>query len=265
MQRQHGQAKWLISLAGTGKPEVDELIQLDADVFTVVLVVFADQPGVEGFVAGGHRRVGRKDGILGDLLARIGKAHPALDAIANAFESEERAMALVHVPTGRLDAQRLQRAHTTDTDDDFLADAHLAATDIKLARNRAVGRVILVRIGVQQKHRHATYLRQPDAREHVAVREIDANREVAAILSEQWLDGQARKIIRRIEMLLPPVGLNLLLEVTMLVKRADADKRDPEVARGLAVIAGKHAEAAGINAQAFVKAEFGREINKRAA
>src|ERR1017187_8126307 len=66
-------------------------------------------------------------------------------------------------------------------------------------------------------------------------------------------------------MLLPPIGLNLLLEVTMLVKRADADKRDPEVARGLAVIAGKHAEAAGINAQAFVKAEFGREINKRAA
>jgi len=69
----------------------------------------------------------------------------------------------------------------------------------------------------------------------------------------------------RVEVLLPAVGLNLLLEVTIFIERADANERDPEVARGLAVIAGEHAEAAGVNAQAFVKAEFGREINKRAA
>src|ERR1039457_3972843 len=265
MQRKHGQAERLIALAGIRKAEVDKLIHLDANILAVVLVVLADQPGIESFIARGHGRVRRKDRVLGNLLTSLAKARPAFDDIANAFEPEERAVPLVHVPTGRLDPERLQRAYAADTEHDLLANAHLPSADIKLARNCPVGGIVLVRVGVQQQYRHATHLRQPDAREHLAVGEIDANCEVAAIVTEQGLDGQARKIIRRVKMLLSSVRLDLLLKVPMLIKRADADEWDSEIARGFTMIAGEHTEAAGIRTQTFVKTEFGREINKRAA
>src|SRR5580692_5416427 len=66
-------------------------------------------------------------------------------------------------------------------------------------------------------------------------------------------------------MLLPSVRLDLLLEVSVLIERTDADKRNSEVACGLAVITGKHAEAARVNPQAFVKTKFRGKINKRSA
>jgi hypothetical protein len=51
---------------------------------------------------------------------------------------------------------------------------------------------------------------------------------------------------------LPSVGIELLVEVALGVQQADADERDTEVGTRLQVVAGEHAEAAGVLGQASV-------------
>ena len=51
-----------------------------------------------------------------------------------------------------------------------------------------------------------------------------------------------------------------LEEISLPVEQADADERQAQVARSLAVIAGENAKAAGVDRQAFMETEFGTEI-----
>jgi hypothetical protein len=60
--------------------------------------------------------------------------------------------------------------------------------------------------------------------------------------------------------LLVAVGVDLLLEVSLAIQQADADKRQAQVAGGLAVVAGQDAQTAGVDRQALVKPEFGAKI-----
>ena len=52
----------------------------------------------------------------------------------------------------------------------------------------------------------------------------------------------------------------LLVEIALRVHEADADERHAEVAGFLAVVAGEHAKAAGVNRQRLVKGELGGEV-----
>ena len=61
-------------------------------------------------------------------------------------------------------------------------------------------------------------------------------------------------------LLLPAVGDEALAEVAVAVEEADADERHAEVARRLQVVAGEHAEAAGVLRERLGDAELGREV-----
>ena len=54
------------------------------------------------------------------------------------------------------------------------------------------------------------------------------------------------------------------MEVALRIHEADADERDAEIARFLAVVAGEHAEAAGVDRQRLMQREFGGEVGDRA-
>ncbi|MCY1395836.1 hypothetical protein D9M71_107900 [compost metagenome] len=60
--------------------------------------------------------------------------------------------------------------------------------------------------------------------------------------------------------LLASFGIQFLVEIAFPVEQADADEGQAHVAGRLAVVAGENAEAAGIDRQALVQAEFGAEI-----
>ena len=61
-----------------------------------------------------------------------------------------------------------------------------------------------------------------------------------------------------------PAGLvQPLQKVALPVKQADADQRNIQVGGALDVVAGQHAQAAGVNGQRFVQAELGGEISHR--
>ena len=63
-----------------------------------------------------------------------------------------------------------------------------------------------------------------------------------------------------IALLLPAVVGEALAEVAVPVEEADADERHAEVGRRLQVVAGEHAEAAGVLRQRLGDAELGGEV-----
>ena len=65
-------------------------------------------------------------------------------------------------------------------------------------------------------------------------------------------------------LLLPAVGVEALAEVALGVEQPDADERHAEVGRRLQVVAGQHAEAAGVLRQGLGDAELGGEVGHRA-
>ena len=79
------------------------------------------------------------------------------------------------------------------------------------------------------------------------------------------LNGQRVEIVVAVAFLLPAVGVQQLAEITLLIEQSDADERQVEIARRLQMIAGKNAQAAGINGQAFGEAVFGRKIGDELA
>ncbi len=62
---------------------------------------------------------------------------------------------------------------------------------------------------------------------------------------------------------LPALGRDVLVEVALRVHEADADERHAEVARLLAVVAGEHAQPAGVDRQRLVQGELGGEVRDR--
>ena len=77
------------------------------------------------------------------------------------------------------------------------------------------------------------------------------------------LRDRDRKLVRferRVDLGLPALGVDDLAEVPLAVEESHADERYPEVARGLQVIAGEHAEAARVDRQDLRQSELGREV-----
>ena len=81
-----------------------------------------------------------------------------------------------------------------------------------------------------------------------------------AVAADGRLHGQLVHVGLEILFLLPAVDVEALAEVSLAVEEADADERNVEVGGALDVVAGEHAEAAGVDGQRFVQAEFGREV-----
>ena len=80
---------------------------------------------------------------------------------------------------------------------------------------------------------------------------------------ERRLDRRVRPVEPLVALFLPAFGRHVLVEVALRIHEADADQRHAEVARFLAVIAGEHAEAAGVDRQRLVQRELGGEVRDR--
>ena len=63
-----------------------------------------------------------------------------------------------------------------------------------------------------------------------------------------------------VDLLLPAFGGNGLVKVPLRIHEADADERNAEIARLLAMVAGEHAEAAGVDRQRLMERKLRREI-----
>src|SRR5262249_60930846 len=73
-------------------------------------------------------------------------------------------------------------------------------------------------------------------------------------------DGEQVRVVVRVERGLAAVGLDGLAEVALLVEEPDADDGHAEVARGLQLVAGDVAEAAGVDREGLREAELHAEV-----
>ncbi len=95
----------------------------------------------------------------------------------------------------------------------------------------------------------------------LAARQRHADQERLAVAAAvSGIERQVEEVVLGIAFLLPAVDVEVLAEVAFAIHQADADQRQAEVAGALEVVAGEHAEAAGVDRHAFVHAELGREV-----
>ena len=85
-----------------------------------------------------------------------------------------------------------------------------------------------------------------------------------AVRPDRRLHRQLVDVGLQVFFLLPAVAIQPLPEISLAIKQADADQRNVQVGSALDMVAGKNAQAAGIDRNRFVQAELSREIRHRA-
>ena len=186
-----------------------------------------------------------------------------LHAPPDQLEHRERAVPLVQMHDAGRDAQRGERAHAADAEQQFLADADAVVAAVEPRRQLAIFGLIAVDVRVEQQQRAA-----PDGQLSRRARRscrcasrssIDDRHAVGRPPARSAAGGCRRRCSpraasRRVEP---------LAEVALVVVQADADERNAEIRCALDVVAGENAEAARVDRQRFVQPELGREIGDR--
>ena len=135
----------------------------------------------EVVVARRHRRVRREHGARRDRLERRVEIQALLSISARMRSStEERGVALVHVPDRRLEPSACERAHAADAEHDLLLDARARGRRRRGGAGWRGPRAVALAVGVEQVQRDAADLRaaRPCSRRR-ARRELDLHLERA--------------------------------------------------------------------------------------
>ena len=188
------------------------------------------------------------------------KSAPAFISVRARSSTRNAAWPSLMCQTVGTQSHRLERAHAADAEHDFLLDARVLVPAVEAVRNGAVGFAVHRHVGVEQVQPHMPHARLPDLHLDGAIRKIDRDMDLVAAFVLRRLDRQRREIGVLVRRLLIAVAVDGLEEIALAIQQAHADERQPRVAGRLAVIAREDAEAAGVDRQAFMEAEFGAEV-----
>ncbi len=165
--------------------------------------------------------------------------------------------------TRRRDAQCAQRPDAADAQDQLLVEPHLPSADVEDVGDRAVRVVVAGVVRVEQEDRHAAHLEQPDGGVDHPAGQLDRDGQRVADLVQHAQEREAPQVEVGVLVLLVPVRVDRLAEEAPAVEETHADERERHVAGGLHVVAGEHAEAAGVDAERLVEAVLGAEVGDR--
>ena len=211
-----------------------------------------DQLAREAVDARGHRGVRREDRARAGQLKRLVEREPGGDVLPDPLQAEEAGVPLVgveHLGLGVAGDRAVgpHCPHAADTQEQLLAEPVLAAAAVQAVGDLVLCGLVLLHIGVEHEQRYPADRGQPDLRgQQLAIGEghVDLHRVAAG--GPQQGQRQPVRVVGRVPLRLPAVSRQRLREVPVPVQQADADDRDAEVARGLQVVAGQDAEAAGV-------------------
>src|SRR5258705_1326430 len=106
-------------------------------------------------------------------------------------------------------------------------------------------------------------LAPPRADPDFAARDGDRDDARLAVRAAYAGDGVHRGIDGIVGIALPSIQADVLIEIAAVIVEADANQRDTQVGRFLAMVALEHAEAAGIDRQGTAYGKFGGELCDR--
>ncbi len=164
-------------------------------------------------------------------------------------------MALVGVEHLGVDAEGLERPHTTHAEQDLLPQSVLDVTTVEAVGDGAHLLGVLVDVGVQQVQGNPAHVGPPDPGDDLGVAQLDLHADVVALR-----DRHRIRVEVRVGLLLPAVAVERLSEVAVSVEEPDPRERHPQVARGLQVVTGEHAKSTGVLGEGLGDAELGGEV-----
>ena len=202
---------------------------------------------------GAHFRQRRRQGVAG------------LHIFGQPFQTAKRRVAFVHVPHRRIVAQRPQRAHAADAQNDLLLQAAFQIAVIQAGGEFAIGGRIAFHIGIDQEQRHAPHLNVPQAGVHHPIGHFHRHEDGLLVFIQHRQNGRLSQIEVFVDGFLPAVFGDALAEIALPVEKAHGHERQAQIAGLFQVIAAENAQTAGIHGQRFVQAEFGGKIRNRVA
>ena len=264
LQAQHRHAEGLAVVRGMLAAKAHQVFVRDAQLLAQRPQVLLDQVGAEAVVTRGHRRVRGKDHLARNLpRGRVEIQAFLFHASANRLEDREAAVAFVQVQNAGRNAHGLERAKTAHAQQQLLPDARARVAAVKPRGGFQILRRIARHIRVQQQKIAAAHLHAPHLGANRAAARSNLHHHRLAVGADGRLHGQLIHIVCQILLALPTAFVEPLQKVALPVEKADADQRNVQVRCALDVVAGQHAQAAGVNRQRLVQPELGGEIGHR--
>ncbi len=252
------------SLCGSTRPRPISCCKRDAELIAQRAQVLFDQAAVEAVVSGRHRRVRGEDRVLGDFAQGVVEAQAVVvHPLANRFERGERAVPFVQVIDARRDAQRPQRSHAADAEHQLLANSRAMVAAVQPAGQLAIFRAVSSTSQSSRYKLHAADVHQPDLGEQRSGARVDPHGDRLAIGADRRLHRHVLDLGVEIFLVLIAVDVEVLLEIALVVEQTDRHQRHAQAAGALDMVAGEHAQAAGVNRHRFVNAELGGEVGDR--
>ena len=133
-------------------------------------------------------------------------------------------MAFVQVIDRRVNTECTQGANAADAEHHLLVQAHLPATHVQDVGDRSVRFAVGADVCIEEQNRHATNLCNPYRRRNSAVAERNRDNELLAGRTCGAREGQQREVNLWVGVLLMPIGINGLAEVSAAIEESDADE-----------------------------------------
>ena len=180
-----------------------------------------------------------------DLQGRI-KIEFLLDNIqTDPLQREEGRVSFVHVEHVRLDPERGERFHSSNTEHDFLTHAHLEVAAVKLRSDQSVFGAVFRNIAVEEIDVHPAYAQFPQPGKDFAIQNRHGNQNFGIPVA-YLTNRQVIEILIKVDRLLKAVFVDLLPEIAMAIEETNRNKIQVKIAGRFAVVAGQDAEAAGV-------------------
>src|ERR1700674_2577802 len=261
LQTEHGHAETFVTV-GILASQRHEIFLGKPEGLAQRSEVLFDQIGIEAIMAGGHRSVGREDHFTGNSRHRHVETDALLfHALANRFEDCKSAVSFVQVKNSGSDAERFQSAQAANAEKQFLMHADAAVASVQTRGHLAVLGSIAFHVGVEEKQITATHFHAPYFCVNGAMAGIDLHHNRPAICPDGSFHSKLADIGLEILFVLPAIAIEALAEISLTIKQAHANQRDPEIGGALDVIAGQNSKSPGIHRKRFVHAKFGGEIS----
>jgi hypothetical protein len=251
-------------VAGGMVAEAQEHVARDAELLPHGARALFDQLVREDVVAGGHRGMRSEERGRAYLSDRLLERRSLGHELAEPLDQHERRVPLVGVPRAGIHAHGAQHPDAGDSERPFLLEPLFRTTGVQAARERAIGGVVLLEVGVEQVHRDPANPHAPRPDMDRPPEGPDDREPRLAVGARQRLQRPHQGIEPLVRVFLPAVEPDPLVEVALRVEQSDGDERHAEIGRGLAVVPGQDAQAPGIDRHRVVQPELRAEIGDRA-
>ena len=262
-----GHGEGFLLILRVAAPQGHQFVEADPRLAAIGLEVLVHQARVKQVDARRHGSMGREHIVGARCFQGFFDAQMVLGPQeVDPLDGLKSRVAFVHVKDGGLQPERLQYSQSADPQNDFLANPLVIIAGIELAGDVAMKRVGVLRdVAVHQIQAHAPEIDSPDFEEHGGFPGQHVHDQLAAVRASHRRDGQGVKVVDRCPFLLPSVGIERLPEIPALVQQSQAHQRKDRVAGRLEMIAGKHAQTAGVDRHAIQQPVFHRKVGHQHA